>query len=186
MGVKRLCSVEGCGGPHHARGMCKLHYMRWWHSQNQHRSRDYWHKYWLAHPEKVREAIGKYNLAHPGRKNERSRKWRIANPERQQENSIRWKKAHPENVRAARARRRNRKTNAVSNLTPQEAAAILAQGCFFSHLQDCQGELCVAHDIPIIRGGNTTEANVFCLCRRHNLQMGTKTLAEMFGQLGLL
>lgn len=26
---RRLCSIEGCGNPHEARGWCPKHYMRW-------------------------------------------------------------------------------------------------------------------------------------------------------------
>mgnify|MGYP001582446432 CR=1 FL=1 len=27
--IKRICDVEGCGKPHHSKGWCATHYMRW-------------------------------------------------------------------------------------------------------------------------------------------------------------
>ncbi len=149
------CSVEGCRRPHEARGLCSEHYKKWQRSQN---------------PEKLRAQVIR---------------WRQANPEKRREYQRKWKQAHLENGRASEARRKARQANTVDALTLEETTAILARGCFFLHLGDCEGQLCIAHNIPISKGGNTTEANVFCLCRRHNLQMRTKSLSEMFGQLAL-
>lgn len=234
MGTARLCGVEGCGKPYHARGMCNNHYQQWWISQNPERQRerrrkDYlahreerleqarnWteahpgvmreraHKWRLANLERARECEHKYSLAHREERCENTRKWRLANPEKKQEidrnwalanpervreNIRKWKLANPErqraNERVQRARRRTRKANTFESLTTEDIAAIMAHGCFFSSLGDCYGPLCLAHDVPLSKGGNTTEANVFCLCHRHNSQMGTRLLSEMIEQLAL-
>lgn len=45
------------------------------------------------------------------------------------------------------------------------------------------GRLTIAHDIPVSKGGNTTRANVFCLCQSHNSRMYQNTLAQELKQL---
>ena len=197
----KRCSIEGCTRAVASRGLCNTHWMQWWRSQNLERARENDRKKRLENPEGIRETKRRYRSTHQESIREYRRKQRRANPEKHRAEVHEWKDAHmdwyrkyqqqwrrehPEGGRAASARRRARKANAIDSLTLQEATVILGRGCFFSHLGDCEGALNLAHDVAVARAGNTTEANIFCLCRRHNLLMGTRTLAEMFSQFSLL
>ena len=166
----RVCGIEGCGKTHLARGMCENHYRQWWRKQDLH-YREYQRKWGLANPEKVREYQRKWGLAHRERKRDYLRKWELENPKKR---------------RCIEAKKRAHKSNTLDNLTIEDVTAILARGCFFANLGDCDGPLSLAHNVAVSQGGNTTEANVFCLCRRHNSRMGTKNLSEMFSQLALV
>jgi 5-methylcytosine-specific restriction endonuclease McrA len=107
----RLCSVEGCGDKHFARGFCRAHYKRWRK---------------VAYPEKVVDEARRAREKYRGKKVERQRAWRKANPgwtrewqkarrladpERGREASRRWRRLNLEKTRAQeRARRAARKT----------------------------------------------------------------------------
>lgn len=149
---------------------------------NPEKAQEYQRKWWLANPEYQR----KWRLANPEKVREQTRRWNLENPERKREAERRWKLANPDKRRLYQARRKARKADTMVNLRVDEVNTIIRGGCFFSHLGDCNGPLTLAHDVPISKGGNTTEANIFCLCRRHNSQMQRKTLAEIFGQLTFL
>lgn len=79
-------------------------------------------------------------------------------------------------------RYRARKARTVDDLTPAQGEEILQAGCFFEGNGECGDPLVLAHNVPLSKGGNTTKANIFCLCKRHNSQMGTKSLSEMLSQ----
>ena len=170
---------------------------REWAEANAGKVREGHRRYRQANQEKTRE----YRLANRGKQREYNRKYRFANrekllkynhdyrlahPEEELERGRKWHQAHPQASQQYKARRRARKANTVSDLTPGEITAILSRGCFFAHLGDCEGPLCIAHDVPISREGNTTRGNVFCLCRRHNSMMHTKSLSQMLTQLEMV
>lgn len=200
MGTKRPCSVEECGRPSSKRGMCDKHYHRWWRLQPPGKLRDERLRRYINgsacsvetcdEPILARGMCNKHykrwwNGQNPGRALEKYHEWHLSHPEKMGEYERKWRLAHRENKRAAQARRKARKANTVSNLTPQQISAILVRGCLFASLDDCEGPLTLAHDVPVSKGGNTTEANVFCLCGQHNSQMGTRALAELLSQLAL-
>lgn len=159
--------------------------------------REYDRKRYLAHQEEQQEYQRNYYSAHREELIEYYRNYRLSHREYRHEQYLtyheeyrkyqnKWALAHPEGRRSRQARRRARKANTVDTLTTQETATILAQGCLFRHLGDCDGSPTLAHDIPISKGGNTTEANLFCLCARHNSLMRTKSLSDLFSQLALM
>jgi hypothetical protein len=88
----KTCSVEGCGGKHEAKGLCKKCYLTKWRAEN---------------PEKIRESTARNNRARaedPERR-ERARlnaaKWYAENPDRARASRAKW---HSENAEAANAR----------------------------------------------------------------------------------
>lgn len=195
-----ICSVENCGRPHLATGLCSLHYSRWRYNHDKESGRARAKKYRLAHPERWREIKKRYRsthreeiagydhrhyLAHRKENREYNQKWRLAHLTERREYQRRWTLEHRERTREYTRQRETFKAATINNLTISEAESLLAGACFFAQLGDCEGPLCIAHDIPVTKGGNTTRANVFCLCRRHNSWMRTRTLAELFQQLQL-
>jgi hypothetical protein len=132
------------------------------------------------HPDRVQEA-SKRNKQSP----EKSREYYAARSEEsleaKREAARRWYQ-NPENRRKHDQERRARKTNTFVDLTDQERREILQAGCLFAD-GTCDGPLSIAHDKPVSKGGNTTRGNVFCLCKKHNSKMRTKTLAETIKQL---
>jgi len=179
------CKIDECGSPYYARGLCHKHYDQWWRGQNPQKAAQYARKYYHANPEKHRKAVHRWQLANSEKEQERKREYYLANSEKVKQATREWKLANPESEKARLAKRRARRANTLSNLTPQEINSILSQGCFFVDLGDCKSPLTLAHNIPVSKGGNTTIANIFCLCHRHNSQMGTKSLSEMLTQLEL-
>lgn len=155
------------------------------------------HRIWYGVHKDERQRISRENYwanrarrleySHRWRQNNKdySHKWREANVEKARQIVREYFKRHPE-VNASKARKyMARKSQVVFDLTPESTAEILALGCFFKPLGDCDGPLAIAHNVPLSKGGNTTAGNTFCLCRRHNSMMRTKTLDKMFTQLPL-
>lgn len=188
----RLCSLEGCGRLHFGKGLCQRHYNRRAgppQTRNREKANGYARTYYLAHREQIMARSKAYYLAHREHCRERNRQWQNDNPERMKEMRKASALRHIDTTRRvhrlAQQRRNARKAKIIDNLTKEQMQEIISRGCFFSNLGNCEGPLSIAHDIPIGKNGNTTFANLFCLCRRHNGMMRTKTLAEMVDQLGL-
>lgn len=84
------------------------------------------------------------------------------------------------NVEKAAYSKLRRKAKLVDKdkaLTKEDLLEIMSE-CKFSGTTE---KLVLAHDIPISRGGKTQKGNVFCLCRRCNVRMAAKTIAELIG-----
>lgn len=132
-------------------------------------------------PDKVRESNRKYQQTHPETEQAKKARYRAAHPEKDKE----YRDAHPESARERKLRRRAKEANSVSSLTAADERAIKKAGCFFAD-ETCAGPLTIAHDTPVANGGNTTRGNTFCLCRKHNQKMATKSLKDKLKQLFLL
>jgi hypothetical protein len=102
------------------------------------------------------------------------------NPHKQKGRNEKWRQAHPDKAEAANIAAQKRRREALKNagkdaLTLWEIGHILAKGCRFCGTTENVG---LAHDVAIVNGGLTTEDNCFCLCKRHNSQMGILTYEE--------
>lgn len=166
MKQKRFCTIENCGRRHYAKELCKRHYELKRRQDNPEHTRLVARKWRRANTDKVRASDQRFRKTHP----ERVAEW-----------SRRHSRAHPEQRRAIDARRRARKALTICDLSMVDQRKLLARGCFFGG-QNCEGPLNLAHDVAVSKGGNTTLANVLCLCKRHNSMMGTKGLAEILIQ----
>lgn len=110
------------------------------------------------------------------------RRWRANHPDKVSEYNKKYASENRDKTRARKLLRRARKSDTISNLTRDQEKEILASGCFICGTHD---NLSIAHDIPVSKGGNTTRANTFCLCRKHNSKMYTKTLNDILEQQSL-
>lgn len=205
---ERGCSVAGCEGEHRGRGLCRIHYdrQRLGIPMNQPiRSYDPGRGCSVVDCERPHQASGLCNLhwqrqrlgiamGQPVQIQDPDRGCSVAGCERRHHakglcglhNRRQRYPANPERSRARNAKRRARKAQTLCDLSMDDQKDILARGCLFAHLGDCEGSLALAHDVAVSKGGNTTRANVFCLCNRHNGQMHTKGLAEMMTQMPLV
>ena len=155
-------------------------YNKQWRADNPGYSTEY-RKQWCAdNPERCRELRTQYYQKHRKKELEYANQYRLENPDKVKAAQKRWSDNNPDKQRANCQRRRARKAITVCDLTPEQSDAILSTGCFFCGSMD---NLTLAHDTPVVRGGNTTPGNIFCLCRSCNSSMGTKTLSETIGQL---
>lgn len=163
----------------------ELEKAREWKERNRQSLHEYRLRIYWADPEKAREQARQYQKEHP----EQGAKARQASyqkyREQRNEYSRNYARQNPEIMIAKVRRRRARMQSTNYDLIPEQTQQVLSFGCFFASLGDCEGPLCIAHDIPLSEGGDTTLGNVFCLCRRHNSMMRTKTLSEIVGQLAL-
>lgn len=133
------------------------------------------------HPEYKRERTARSRRNHPGREAEKGRKYRRKYPDKSRQSVSAYRHAHPERTALRAAEYRARQSCTVNNLTEREVKAMKAAGCFFAD-NTCSGPLAIAHDVPVVKGGNTTRGNTFVLCRHHNSEMHTRSLAEMLVQ----
>lgn len=163
-------------------------------------NKDYDKKHYQENKERIKETVKQYRESNPERvkktfanwyKKNKTRvianikKWQSDNPEKVKEMSHRKYIKHPARFANSRAVRRAHMARVVADLTDQDIQEILEKGCFFAD-NTCKGSLSLAHDNPVSKGGNTTRANIFCLCRSHNTRMSTKPLKSMISQLPLL
>ena len=136
-------------------------------------------QYYAAHREKRSVYNRQYHRNHSKEIAARRKLFCEAHPERARH----YRETHRGEIAAKWRRRRALRAETVDTLTSDQSAVILAQGCWFC---DATEDLTLAHNIPVSKQGNTTAGNVFCLCRRCNSSMATKSLSETIEQLELV
>ena len=147
-----------------------------WRAENPERVKHYHETSQKAYRERNRETLRAYNAQY----NQEHR-------EEKRGNKRRWAEAHPERARQQsrnhdmRRRAKEAETN-YQPLSPEEREALLAPGCFFCGSRE---DLSVAHDTPVVKGGDTVLPNLLCLCRSCNSQMGIRSLPEVIEQTPL-
>lgn len=159
--------------------------------------------------ERERASAYEYYHRNPQSRRESTQRWRLKNPEKVKAANARkspekqrvvWKlyyekhsvalrersrlrrQLHPEDKRRSQSKRKALRAATLCTLTAREIEEIRSTECLFCGSMQ---NLTLAHDIPVIRGGSTTQENCFCLCASCNSKMGTKTLAEV-GWPGIL
>jgi hypothetical protein len=150
-----------------------------WNKQNPERANEHARKWYQANKEKAAEIRRNWRLNNPDKVREYSNDWKQEHPEAIKESKRQWALRNVEKLREKNRARRAAKTNTVVTLSEQEATEIMRAGCFFCHSHT---DLTIAHDTPIVKGGNTTRGNVFCLCRSCNSKMHAFTLKDMLKQ----
>lgn len=144
------------------------------------KNREYIRKWQQDNADKVNAKNRAYRAAHPEQSNKFTQNWRANNRERNRHNQRQWYKEHPEKARIWSHNQRALRAGVLSTLTESQEKEILEKGCLFCGTHD---DLTIAHDTPVIKGGNTTRGNCFCLCRACNSKMHTKSLKEILKQL---
>lgn len=150
-------------------------------------------RYWKD-PETHRERTRKWLAANPEKKKKQRRQYLKENREKvllakkqyREQNKAKvdatiraWRNAHQEKVRGYARLYAQRKRSAIVTIDEKNVAEILGAGCFFC---GAHRRLELAHNIALAKGGMTTKANIFCLCRSCNAKMRTLSLAEMLEQ----
>lgn len=140
-----------------------------------------------ADPEHSREIARRWREAHPdavkaqnARRDPESQRasnqaYYAAHAEEMRQRAQLRRATHPEDKRRSSALRKARRRATVCALNSREIEAIRSQPC---HLCGATEKLTLAHDMPVSRGGATTQENCFSLCVSCNSRMGTKTLRE--------
>lgn len=151
---------------------------RWYqdHKTQQKRNMDLWRKENIS---KVKERVKKNYWSNREKDLQDSHDRYTKNREQRINYVEQWQKQNPAKVHAYRAKRRYAITNSIADLTAEQAASILEKGCLFCGTHK---DLTIAHDTPVVKGGNTTRGNLFCLCRSCNSSMKTKSLKEILKQ----
>lgn len=157
---------------------------REWAEQNKERKVENRRKHYECNREKYIEQAQQWQKDHPEKTKEYKDKNRKSHQAERSEYNRQWRKDHPELLTAKYLRRRARQSKTLSTLTSDDIREMKKSGCFFAD-HTCKGHLAIAHDVPLSKGGNSTRANTFVLCQKHNSEMGTKSLKEMLIQKDL-
>jgi len=151
-------------------------------------------QYYANHREEILARSKQYYIDHREKKQARNKQYHIdhrekilaSHKQRYKDDPgylRRWHRDNPEKQTEYDRCKRAHRAETIDNLTVERVAAIKSNGCWFCGTQD---DLTLAHDIPVSKKGNTTIANVFCLCRSCNSSMYTKSLSETIEQLSLI
>jgi hypothetical protein len=98
----KICSVEGCGKPHLARGLCKAHYNKAWNAANREKVHQQMRRWRTKHREKELERCRQWRKSRPGWAAEYERRRRRADPEKAKEQSRQRRKVDAEKIREQR------------------------------------------------------------------------------------
>jgi len=169
------CSVDGCEGPAHAKGICGKHYRNDYHQQNKRRAYE---------QQLARRAIDRpaylaaqmvYYFANREAALESARLRRVADPAQQREYRRRWREANPARRRELEMRRQALKRG--GKVTKTDYVAILAEHGMVCHICGddipSMADLHFDHVIPISKGGPHTRENIkpahaVCNLRKHD------------------
>lgn len=149
------CLAEGCDrGGKLVRGLCRMHYAKWWHEQN---------------PGYQRE----WEARNPGYTRDYLRRWRAENPERQDAIAKRYYAKNREAC-VARSVARKRGVRMASADTLVYRDALLSDPCAYCGADATD----VDHINPIVAGGSNEWWNLTAACRTCNARKGRRTLLE--------
>lgn len=81
MKAARTCSIEGCGSPHHCRGLCDYHYHREWNLKNKEKRNAISKKWSIKNKEKVKSASMQYRNKNKEKIISYNKEWYIKNKE---------------------------------------------------------------------------------------------------------
>lgn len=148
--------------------LCGIAYWACWRNDNRVADHHYSQKYRASHLEEERRRDREYRAK---RKQE--------NPEREREYIKGYQKAHPEIWRQATQRRRVRKRDLSSTLTPAEYQAILEYygfACAYCGRPEAEvGKLHQEHVVPVMQSGGYTADNIVPACKHCNSRKGRRT-----------
>ena len=100
MSQRKTCKISGCNRPVWARGMCAMHYQRWWRNQpgNREKTRAYVREYAKRHPDEIRSANFKWYKKNLDKVKEYGRRYYAKKGARYfyEKYSKKWRKQHPQ------------------------------------------------------------------------------------------
>jgi len=162
---------------------CTSVYRREYYQENRERLITYSTNYNRKHREERNAYLRQHRQKNLSRYLETEAQTRERNRVAIREQARNWEQRHPDKAREKVRLRRSREAQAIHRLSVEEAQQTLSHGCFLCGSVE---NLAIAHDIPLSKGGSTTIANTFCLCRSCNSQMHTRSLADILEQKKLL
>jgi len=176
----RLCSIEGCGKPHCAKGLCRKCYYaakyvaernetkernRRWRRDNPDKIKDQHRRWRSANPHKSAEYSRRYKQKNPDKAKARADKYQKENCQKLLERARQWKRAHPDVQRAWEHRRRSRELDAVGYYTPEEWSDRVAEyGGICPRCRTPWTRPTVDHIVPLSKGGTNWIWNIQPLC----------------------
>lgn len=183
----KICSVEACVRPHHARAYCKAHYKQIKHTGTVKPLPPIgWRK---TKPIKIIDGVVKkwcpqcaMWVTLGGFRKNATRKDGLHSSCKSCENNSRaaWQRsaAGQRSKKRSRQRRRALQKNCPTyHISDRDMKRLLSLNCAYEDTTCC-GYLTIEHIIPLSRGGSHGIGNLTRLCVRHNSSKGSKTHME--------